>query len=353
MMKKTKTPLFIGTYTNNSPSEGIYFCDFNTDTGIIEEPILGATLTNPSYLTFDVKHKVLFAVSETSDFCGHNGGSVSSFALQEDMSLKLISSQPTYGKDPCHLCLSADAKRLFVANYSEGSLSVFPVAKTGEIMPLIQSIKHQGSGPNAQRQEQAHVHFVTIVSGGVCLVDLGMDEILWYSMIGEKLKEEPYARVSLPPGSGPRHLVFHPAYPIIYVLQELSNQVIAVQLDAKGSPLTINQILTTLPEDFQGESTCAAIRINKEGTLLFASNRGHDSVAVWQIEQGGRIKPAKLYQSGGQTPRDICLSPDEKWLLCANQSGEVTVLQVNQETGELSKPISAVDFGTPVNLLFI
>ena len=352
-MTKTKFPLFIGTYTENSQSDGIYSCFFDTESGKIERNNLAAKIINPSYLIYDATRNVIFAVSETSDFSGHKGGSVSSFSVQDDMTLKSLGSQPTYGKAPCHLCLSADGKKLFAANYSDGSLCVFPVSPEGMIEPLLQTIQHEGCGPNPKRQEQAHVHFVSFVSDGVCVVDLGLDKIFWYSMSGEKLEEKPDADFSMPPGSGPRHFVYHPVYPILYVLQELSNQVISLQLDDNGYPLKINQIVPTLPETFQDESTCAAIRINREGTLLFASNRGHDSVAVFRIDSNGMMEDAGIYPSGGNTPRDICLSPDEKWLLCANQSGEVSVLQLDEKTGRLSEPVSNQPVGCPVNLMFL
>ena len=352
-MVKKNSPLFIGTYTKNSESDGIYFCNFDTESGKIEKTTLAAQIINPSYLVCDEVRNIIFAVSETVDFLGHNGGSVSSFSIQEDMTLKLLGSQPTYGKDPCHLCLSEDGKMLFVANYSEGSLSVFPVSEEGVIEPILQTIQHEGHGVNPKRQEQAHVHFVVSTSEGVCAVDLGQDKIFWYRLSDDKLEEKPCAEFAMPQGSGPRHFVFHPAYPVLYVLQELSNQVISIQLDENGLPLKIGQVAETLPDTFQGESTCAAIRINKEGTLLFASNRGHDSVAVFQIDENGMMKEAGIYPSGGGIPRDISLSPDEKWLLCANQSGEISVLQLDEKTGNLSEPVSSAPIGCPVNLLFL
>lgn len=357
MRPKNKFPLFIGTYTENTKSDGIYFCLFDTEQGKIEKKNLAAEISNPSYLIFDENRNVIFSVSETSDFSGHIGGSVSSFSIQDDMQLKLIGSQPTLGKAPCHLCLSRDGKTLFAANYAQGSLSIFPVSPEGMIEPLIQTVQHEGNGPNQKRQEQAHVHFASSVDKGVCVADLGMDKIFWYTLSnGELLKESDTftaaASISMPPGSGPRHFVFHPIFPLLYIVQELSNQVISVQLDKNGYPLEINQIISTLPETFQGDSTCAAIRINKEGTLLFVSNRGHDSVAVYRIDNHGMMTKTGIYSCGGETPRDICLSPDEKWLLCANQSGEISVLPLDEKTGVLSKSIWNEPIDCPVNLLF-
>ena len=352
MTKKT-FPLFIGTYTENSKSDGIYAGILDTETGKIEKTTLVAKIVNPSYLVFDKERRVIFSVSETSDFLEHAGGSVSSFAVQDDMSLKLLGTQPTYGAHPCHLCLSADSRKLFVANYTDGSLCVFPVSATGIIEPLIQTIQHEGCGTNPKRQEQAHVHFVSFASNSVCVADLGLDKIFWYAMRDEKLAENSCIEFSMPSGSGPRHFVFHPHYPVLYVLQELSNQVITVQLDEKGEPLLTKQIVSTLPETFVGESTGAAIRINKEGTRLFVSNRGHDSVTVFGVSKDGMIQVMGIYPSGGESPRDICLSPDEKWFLCANQSGEISALRVDEKQGELSGMVTNTVIDCPVNLLFL
>ena len=358
MILEKKFPLYVGTYTENTKSDGIYACLFDTEKGKIEKMNLAAEIADPSYLIFDKNRNVIFSVSETSDFSGYMGGGVSSFLIQDDMQLKLIGSQPTHGKAPCHLCLSPDGKTLFAANYTQGSFSVFPVLQEGVIEPLMQTIQHEGKGPNQKRQEQAHVHFVSADKKGVCVVDLGIDKIFWYSLSDGELTKKPVASIAvasiaMPPGSGPRHFVIHPVLPILYILQELSNQVISVQLDINGYPLEINQIISTLPEAFSGENTSAAIRINKEGTMLFASNRGHDSVAAYQIDKNGMMTETGIYSCGGKTPRDICLSPDEKWLLCANQSGEVSVLPLDEKTGVLSESIWNEPMGCPVNLLFL
>jgi 6-phosphogluconolactonase len=333
--------------------EGIEFYSFQNGT----ISLIGSSTPseNPSYLY--LHDNVLYAVLETQTYRGENGGAVASFQL-EDGEWKRTSVQNTFGKDPCHLITDPNRKWLFCANYSEGSVSVFPLNPDGTIEPICCHQIHSGSGPHPIRQTQAHVHFLSFTPDGeyLCAIDLGMDQIVGY-LIQENENSDilcPAFTSQLAPQIGPRHLVFSPDGNYAYVIGELSNTITVMRYLGKEGL----KILETIPIEFESagvDSTSAAIRMTKDGSYLYASVRGSNQIAVFSVcKNSGMITQIQTISSFGLVPRDIALSPDEKWLLCANQdSKELSLFLREETTGMLSHASHFPCEGKPVCICFM
>lgn len=327
---------YIGTYTNGG-GEGIYRIRLGPGSG---EARLAARAENPSYLTpGSGSGAMLYAVLETAE----TEGAVCAFSVEADGSLLQRAAQATGGRHPCHLCVHGG--RLYAANYSSGSLAVFPL-KNGLPGPALQILRHEGAGPHPTRQEGPHAHCIVPVPGGdmLCVADLGLDRLRFSRPCAEglALAEE----LAVNPGAGPRHIVFSGDGRLAWLVCELSNEVYALRRERSWA---VTGIYPTLPEGYAGESTCAAIRLSPDGALLCASNRGHDSVACFRVDAAsGALTPAGIFPTGGKTPRDIAFSPDGSLLLAANQdSGTVTALSV----AEGFRQAAALEIPSPVCIL--
>ncbi|MFN4097669.1 MAG: lactonase family protein [Sphingomonas sp.] len=263
-----------------------------------------------------------------------------------DASLKPLGSFSTLGADPCHAALSPDGGTLAVANYSSGSVTLWRLdRKTGLPFGEAQTVAHQGSGPNQRRQAEPHAHWVGFAQHGGMLhaVDLGADAVFAHrvdSTTGRVTDSSIAYRAT--PGSGPRHLAWHPRLPVAYLFAELANTVTVLRSNRDGS-FTGRATLSTLPAGFDGPSSGAHIAVNRAGTHLYLSNRGHDSIAVFAIGQDGGLALLQHISCGGHWPRLFLLHEDRGELLVANErSGNVAVLRV-QPDGRLGEPARGVE----------
>ena len=305
----------VGNYTRMG-GPGVAFCELNAD-GL---RLLDSTpnLQNPTYMILSRDQKTLYSTANDE-----TGGSVAAFDLSEGR-LNLIGRQSTFGRSACHLVLSPDERFLYVANYFTGNLAVFPIDEA-KISPCIQLIQHEGSGPVADRQEQAHAHFVAIDPADDQLlyaVDLGMDAVMIYRRDAETGLLTAHDRIDIEAGLGPRHLAFL-GENLMYVAHELGNAVSAFKRADAGWQFI--QTLSTLPEGWSGESYAAAIRIHNR--RLYVSNRGHDSLAVYDIAEDGSLSPLGVFPTPGQFPRDFFILPDGRILTSHQDSGDVRLLQ--------------------------
>ena len=318
---------YIGTYSIRG-SKGIYLVEADMETGALE--ILDAwSALNPSYLA--ISNGTLFAALECDEFEGTHGGAAASYSISADGSLSLLSSKPTRGKSACHVCPTQDGKKLFVSNYGDGTLAIFEVQNG--ILGEASLIAHSGRGPNEARQKGPHVHCSQIEGRGgrLCVVDLGIDRAIFYnthdmSVAGSFTTEG---------GSGPRHIVFSNKMPFAWIVCELSSEVYAFEVQSQKRI----GVYSTLPKGFQGSSTCAAIKLSPDERRLYASNRGHDSIACYDIDpETGALSLLTICLTGGRTPRDFAISPDGAFLYAANQdSDNICVFRlkngVPEETG--------------------
>jgi 6-phosphogluconolactonase len=256
-----------------------------------------------------------------------------------------INQQASGGDWPCHLEMDAAGEWLLVSNYGSGTVGVLPILPDGALGKMTDLIQHKGSGPNPERQEGAHVHSTTFTPDQrfVLVADLGMDALLVYAFDAVAGRLHEHARISSRSGAGPRFKVFHPGGRHIYVNHELDNTVAVYDYDAASDRLREQQIVETLPPEAAPESAIAGIQISPKGDRLYVSNRGHDSVSVFEIRADGQLARLAIRPCGGQCPRNIAIAPCGRFLLVANQeSNEVVVLPVLDSVEALGAPIARI-----------
>ncbi|MGA2272263.1 MAG: lactonase family protein [Bryobacteraceae bacterium] len=337
-------------------AKGIYAYRFDTTSGELKPAGLAVETTNPSFLAVDESGHFLYAVNEAG-----GKGMVSAFSIDRAAArLTLINQVSSKGGGPCHLALDATGRWLAVANYGTGSVAVLPVGAGGRLGEATGFDQHHGSSVNRARQEGPHAHEAVFSPDNRYLLvpDLGLDQVLVYRFDAGKgtisPNDPPFA--VLAPGSGPRHLAFHPNGKVVYVINELASTVTAFRYDAAKGALQDFQTLSTLPAHFTQVSTAAEIAVNAAGSAVYASNRGHDSIALFEIQPVlFKLAEPEHTPTLGKTPRHFTLDPDGRFLLVSNQdSDNIVVFHVHPRTGELTptkhKP---VEQPRPVCLVFV
>jgi len=346
--------LYIGTYTEPLPhvagrGEGIYTYHIDLENDGFTPVGLTTVVSNPTYLALNSARTRLYAVQEA------DGDGAAVFALAADQSgkLTLLNSQPVMGGAPAHLILDRDERHVIVANYGGGNVSVHPLLADGRLGGMSHGVQHEGYSVNAARQEAPHAHGVALDRSGdyLFVADLGIDKVMVYRLeAGELLPHDPpFAQVHA--GAGPRHLAVHPNNRFVYVVNELDSTVVV--FTHHEGVLQWRQTLSALPEDWAGESWCAAIRIAPSGRYLYASNRGHDSIAIFACdEESGELTALGHEPTQGAAPRDFALTPDGDYLLAANQDTDTVIFfGVDAENGQLQPTGMIIDAPNPVSLV--
>lgn len=333
---------YVGTYTG-SGSKGIYLCKFNAQTGEIGEAQLAAEVGSPSFVAIHPNQKFLYAVTESAEFNGKPSGSVSAFAIDaKSGKLTLLNRQSSQGAGPCHLVVDATGKNVLVANYSAGSIACLPIDADGKLKEATSAIQHTGSSVDKDRQEAPHAHSINVDLGNryVFVADLGLDKVLVYKLDAEKglLTPNDPPSASVEPGSGPRHFAFHPSGHFAYVINEMGNTVTAFSYDESRGELKSLQSISTLPADFKGTSYTAEVQVHPTGKFVYGSNRGHDSIAVFRVdEKTGKLTFVETEPTQGKFPRNFRLDPAGNFLLAENQdSDNIVVFKIDQESGALA-----------------
>ena len=280
-----------------------------------------------------------------------NHGKLQAWQLQpEALKLSALNSVKTHGDSPCYIAISPNNQYLALANYVTGTVAVYRRDLTsGEILELITTDQLEGNGPNKQRQESPHAHWINWTPDGkrLYVVDLGSDTISYYEQKDQWQQRRTALKLS--PGAGPRHMVFHQRLNTSYVLNELNNTVVTSTVKPNGRFEAIQQI-ATLPDDFHGKSQAGHISLSPDEKYLLASNRGHNSIVVFDIQPDGKLKHQQTISSGGDWPRFFLISPDKKWVLVANQfSHSINAFRFG-ETGRLSPTEVALPVPQPVFL---
>jgi 6-phosphogluconolactonase len=344
--------LFIGTYTSGK-SEGIYVYDFDASTGRANR-VSSIKSTNPSFLAIAQGGGYVYSVNENG---GDKQGTVSAYSFdQKTGQLAFINQEGSGGADPCFIAVDRDRKWAVVANYSGGSLSALPLSADGSVQPVKQLIQHEGKSVNTIRQEKAHVHstFFSPDEHFILSPDLGMDELLVYRF--NKFANQPLAAakdsiVSVLPGSGPRHLAFHPSKPYLYLVDELTGTIDAYRYN--NGVLKHNQRINTEPQGFQGEKGSADIHVSPNGKFLYASNRGDgNTIAVYSIDPvNGKLHINAIQSVLGKHPRNFIIEPGGRFLLVANRDTDnIVVFRINQQTGILEATGDQIAVPNPVCL---
>ena len=362
--------VLVGTYTEpilfgtgkilQGKGEGIYACRFDESSGALEP--IGATtgVANPSYLALDASERFLYAVNELKSWEGKPTGTVSAFAVDPRTgALRFLNRQITHGTDPCHVAVDAKRRHVVVSNFMSGSVCVLPVRDDGSLAEACDVVQHEGSSVDPRRQSGPHAHSATLDPSErfVFVPDLGLDKLMLYRFDPAEGKLTPNAVTSIgfAPGAGPRHLALHPGGRFAYLVNELDSTVAALSWDDARGTFAELQTLSTLPEGFRGESTCADIHVHRSGRVLYTSNRGHDSIAIHAIDPHlGTLSGARHQTTGGRTPRSFAIDPSGRFLVVANQdSDSVTSFAVDPRTGDLRPTGSTARVPTPVCVTFL
>lgn len=351
--------VYVGTYTGPK-SKGIYSFLMNSGSGRLEPEGLAGEVANPAYLAVHPSGRFLYASSELDSFAGKKSGAVSAFAVAEKTGkLTLLNQQPSGGRGPCYITVDPAGKNVLVANYSSGSVASFPVAADGKLGDATAVVQHTGSGPDRGRQEGPHAHSINLDAAGRFAVaaDLGVDKLFVYRFDpakGTLTANDPPAG-SVAPGSGPRHFAFHPDGRHAYVINELTSTVAAFDYDAKVGTLREIQTLSALPADWSGKSWAAHILVHPNGRFLYASNRGHDSITIFAIdEKTGRLTVVGHEPTQGKNPRNFGIDPSGTWLLVANQNADSLVsFRIDSKTGKLEDRGLKTEVPSPVCVRFV
>ncbi len=351
--------LFVGTYTKKD-SKGIYVWRFNSQAGTLTPIGLAAETENPSFLAIHPKAWYLYAVNETGNFQGKPTGSVSSFTIDQTTGkLTFINRVASGGADPCDIVIDHTGHTAAVANYSGGSFALFPITRNGELGEASQVEKISGKGPNKERQEGPHTHSVNIARDNKSLVvtDLGTDKVLAYHLSAEKSTAQPAEPpfVKVPDGDGPRHSVFSRDSRFLYVLSEMGSSVTTFKFDANTAKLEKLGTVNALPGTYKGPNDAAEIAIDHENKFLYTTNRGHDSLAVFAVnEHTGALKLVDHVPTGGQHPRHFTIDPSGNWMLIANMNSDNIVIFARDLKTGVPKPTGVSLYtGAPVCLKFV
>lgn len=348
--------VYIGTYTGKK-SRGIYTARFNAESGRLSSPELAAPVTNPTFLALHPAGHFLYAVGEVETFEGKHAGGVHAFRIDPEGKLNPLNNQPSGGTGPCHLSVDQTGHWVLVANYGSGSVAALPLGEDGRLGEVNVAIQHHGSSINPQRQAGPHAHFISPdpLNQFALACDLGLDKVLVYRLnkSGAAITANQPPSITITPGSGPRHLAFHPDGVHVYLANEMASTISVFDYQAKTGTLKLLQTRSLLPQSFKGQSTTAEVQVHPSGKFVYASNRGDDSIAVFAVEKDATLKLLQHQSSGGRTPRHFAVDPTGRWLLVENQdSDNIVVLRIAEDTGQLTTAGAAVEVGSPVCLVF-
>jgi 6-phosphogluconolactonase len=262
------------------------------------------------------------------------------------------------GSDPCYITVDKTGKYVLVANYTGGSVAVFPVLEDGRLGEASAFVQHTGHGANPERQAGPHAHSIDLSPDNRSAVvdDLGLDETLIYKFDSARGSLAPDPGVAkAAPGAGPRHFAFHPNGKLAYVVDEMASTVAVFRYDTGSRALRPLQTISTLPESFSGHNTAAEIQVHPSGKFLYASNRGHDSISVFAIDASkGTLTPIEYASTKGATPRNFEIAPQGSLLFVANQkSDDIVVFAINPETGRLTPTGKVLEISRPVCVKFV
>jgi 6-phosphogluconolactonase len=345
--------MYVGTYTGQG-SEGIYAYRFDSKTGALTPLGLAAPVDNPSFLAIAPNMKNLYAVSEGRD------GAVSAFTIDPSTGkLTVINRVSTKGNGPCFVSTDKTGRAAFIANYGSGSVASYKIEDGGRLSEAVSFIQHKGASADKSRQNAPHAHSINISPDNHFAVaaDLGIDELLVYQLDPDTARLTPNNPpfTKLAPGDGPRHFTFHPNGRYAYVINEISSTVTAFHWDAAKGELHAIETLSTLPPEGKPGNSTAEVQVHPNGKFLYGSNRGHDSIAVFTIDQKtGKLKLVQNAPTGGNLPRNFRIDPTGRWLIAANMKGNnMTVFKIDQKSGQLTATGSPVQLVSPVCIKFI
>lgn len=352
IMNENSTLVFITAFT--SGDEGAihaYHLDLNTGALHLQNRTTDAE--NPFFLALSPNHQFLYAIHEPGEFGSGDNGQVAAYRI-EDVSgkLSLINRQPTKGSAACYVAVDATGKTLLAANYQNGTVLAYPLRTDGSIGDAVSFMQHTGASINPERQQEPHAHCFVISPDNryAYSADLGIDKIMNYRLDPASAtltpNQQPFVRIH--PGSGPRHFTFHPQQPFAYAINELDSTITMFDYDSASGALYEQQIIGTLPETLDGITHCADLKITPDGRFLYGTNRGHDSIAAYAIDDRGRLSLIGIESSGAAQPQNLAITSNGQFLLCANMAGNrVVVFQIDAVTGRIAPTGEGVEIPMP------
>jgi len=364
-----QTLVYIGTYTNfellspphkipdGKHSKGLYVSRFDETTGLLSPPILAAESLNPTFIAFHPTRPLLYAANEIYKFDDQPSGAVSAFSINPaDGKLTLLNQVPSRGGGACYVKVDPTGGNVLVANFGSGSVAVLPIQPDGKLQPASAFIQEEGKGPSP-RQLGPHAHSFNLTPDGRFAVsaDFGADKLFVYRFdpaAGSLVPHDP-PFFAIKPGSAPRHFTFGPDGKTAYVLNEISSTITVLSYDAAKGVFQEQQTISTLSADFKGMNTAAEVQVRPDGKFLYASNRGHNTIAVFSIDTGGRLSSLRNFSVQGRTPRNFSLDSTGRWLIAANQdTNNVVVFAVDDQSGDLKPTGQTVNVPAPLCIRF-
>lgn len=351
---------YVGNYTRIEPyprgrAEGVNVYDLDLATGNMRLVQTAPGALNPTFVTLDPSQRRLYAVNAVPEIDGHPGGAVSAYSIDPaDGRLTYLNRVSSGGEGPCFVAVESTGRFVLVANYGGGSVAVLPIQPDGSLGPATDFVQHEGSSVNPRRQEKAHAHSINVDPSNrrALVCDLGLDRVMVYRLDLDRGKltpnEEPW--VAARPGAGPRHLSFHPSGRYAYVINELDSTITVYAYDDARGALRELQSVSTLPEGFSGESHTAEVRVAPSGKLVYGSNRGHDSIAIFAVDETtGKLASVGHEPSQGRIPRNFTIDPSGSLMLVANQDTDTIVaFRIDPGTGRLSATGAVTESPSPV-----
>jgi 6-phosphogluconolactonase len=334
--------IYFGTHAAG-PLKGISLAHFNSTTGVLSKPELSVEAPAPAYFILHPNGKFLYACNSNDFSNGYTGQTISAFTIdQKSGALTFLNQQSSGSPDPSFICMDATQRFVLVSNYKGGSITAIALNPDGSLGSITANIKHSGKSIDTVRQTQPYAHSINLDPANqfALVADLGLDKVFVYrfdQQTGALTPNDP-PFVQVPPGSGPRHLAFHPNGKFVYLVNEMACTVIVFAWNAERGVLTELQTISTLPPDFHGKNTCAEIEVYPNGKFLYATNRGHESIAVFAInDTTGKISVREYVPSLGHWPRNFTLDPTKQWMIVTNHNSDnAVVFKVDPSTGHLT-----------------
>jgi 6-phosphogluconolactonase len=357
--------VYVGTYTQDegkaTDSKGIYAFRYDAATQEVTPLGLAAETTNPSFVALHPNGRFLYAVNEVGNYKGPNSGGVSAFSIDRATGkLTFLNEVASRGADPCYITVDKTGKWVLVANYTGGSVAVFPVQEDGKLGEAATFIQHTGHGDDPKRQEGPHAHSIDLSPDNrfAHVDDLGLNEVLTYKFNSSNGSltpgDPPFAKPDA--ASGPRHFALRPDQEFAYVVSEMKGTVTVFSNDVGTGALHPVQTISTLPKDFKGDIEDAEIEVHPSGKFLYASNRGDgNSIAVFAIDAAkGTLTPVEIAPTQGKTPRNFAIDPTGTLLFAANQqSNNIVIFRIDENTGKLTPTGKVLDVTSPVCVKFL
>ena len=351
--------LYVGTYTGEGASRGIYHLSLDREAGTLRSGGLAAETASPSFLALAPNGRALYAVNELTELGGRQTGGVTAFARDpETGALSSLGQQPSHGGAPCYVMVDRAGRYVLVANYVGGNVALLPIGPSSALGEATAVIPHAGTGPKSQRQEAPHAHCIILDAPNrfAIAADLGADSLFIYRVDDRRglLTPGEQAVVKLRPGAGPRHLAFAPNAPRLYVVNELDSTLVAFDYEPVRGRLTERQTLSTRPGGATGDNFPADLHVHPRGHTVYASNRGDDTIAVFSVAPDtGRLTLVQTVSASGKWPRNFAIDPTGTQLLVANQrSDSVVGFRIDPSSGRLTATGARAEVPTPVCLVF-